>query len=185
MTFTMVESSKLDLYDLLILILAASENCTNIKGRTTLQKLGYFIVNKLNIDNDYIHHYYGPFSPMLTMCLSRLISLKLINEEYSLTENDRGLYVYSLTERGKKYCEELINNNKESFNTIKKIVENLKKIKGDIIEALSFAAKIHYIENKAKTNLDEYYLPQMAKKYGWNMNDKDLIKSSRELLNLI
>lgn len=185
MTFTMVESSKLDIYDLLILILVASEDCTHIKGRTTLQKLGYFIVNKLDIDNDYSYHYYGPFSPMLTMCLRRLISLKLINEEYSLTENDRGLYVYSLTEKGKKYSDELINKNKESFDIIKKIVENLKEIKGDVIEILSFASKIHYIENKAKTNLNEHYLPQMAKKYGWNVTDKDLIKSSRELLNLI
>ena len=119
------------------------------------------------------------------MCLGRLVSLKLINEEYSLTENDKTLYTYSLTERGKKYCEEVIDNNKESFNTIKKIVENLKEIKGNTIETLSFAAKIHYIENKAKTNLNEYYLPQMAKRYGWNISDKDLIKSSRELLNFI
>jgi uncharacterized protein YwgA len=181
----MAENKTLDMYDILILIFAASTDCNRVIGRTSIQKLAYFVVNVLGIDNDYIHYYYGPFSPLLTNVLRHLVSLNWVSENYSLTENHRGIYTYTLTESGKQYSEGLINNYKESFDKIKKIVDNVKEIKGDMIETLSCAAKIYYIKFKEKNLLDDYNLKQSAKKYGWNLNDDNLLKNSNDWLTII
>jgi len=178
----MENETKIDYYDLLILILAASGECNKVRGRTAIQKIGYFIVNRLKLQNEFIPHFYGPFNPTLALTLKSLMSLDMVKEEYSITNNERGMYTYSLTKDGEMYAKELLIKFNNEFKIIKKLVENIQKIDSDIIETLSYAAKVHFL-NKSKS--DSTTIKKNAIDYGWTITKVQISESKKFLSNLM
>lgn len=170
---------------MIILVIAAAFKHDLLVGRTMLQKLCYFILNQLNIENDYLPHYYGPYSPTLTKMLGDLIDLNLIQEINSTTGNNRNMYTYYLTENGANYFDNLLSNYILIFNNAEKIIQNLKTAPGDKIETISYAAKIHYI-NKKENNITSYKkmmeteIPSNI--YGWNIKNDESIENGKSLL---
>lgn len=173
--------ATLDAYDLLLMILHSSKDCNRISGRTALQKIGYFSVNKLKIENDYSAHYYGPYSPQIAYALERLVSLNLVKENEFLTHNERTMYSYELTEEGRKYCQTLLESHKREYRAIKKIVEVANEIDGDKIDVISRAAKVHYITKRAGQELPPSDLTRRAESLGWSLSNEQ-IQESNELL---
>lgn len=176
---------EIDPHDLIILVITASSEQNMLIGRTMLQKLCYFILNKLDIENDFVPHYYGPYSPTITKMLGDLIEVKLIEEVNSLTENNRNMYAYFLTEDGMEYSNNLMSEYPQIYNEAEKIIQNLIIAPGDKIETISYAAKIHYI-NKKKNNIISY--KKMSETdvpsniYGWNIKNNELMENGKKLL---
>jgi uncharacterized protein YwgA len=175
----------IDIHDLIILVIFAAYRNDIPLGRTMLQKLCYFVVNKLNIDNDYLPHYYGPYSPTVTNTLIDLIQLDLVEENNSITENNRNMYTYYLTEAGENHIGELTHEYEFVYDLVEKIIQNLKDAPGDKIDTISYAAKIHYI-NKKEYNITSY--KEMTEKetpskmYGWNIQKNEMIENGKKLL---
>jgi len=165
--------------------MSAASNNNMPLGRTMLQKLCYFIMNKLNIENDYLPHYYGPYSPTLTSKLVELIQLDLVEEYNSTTENNRSMYTYYLTEAGEDYFNDVIRENESVYDLADKIIRSVINAPGDKIETISYAAKIHYI-NKKEFNITSYkemiQKEMPAKIYGWNIQNNELIENGKKLL---
>lgn len=169
-------SSKLESEDLVLLILQASDDC-QIDGRTTIQKIAYFAVCNLKIDNDFIPHYFGPYSTQILSSLEELVSLRLVEERATITHNDRKMYSYRLTEDGRAYSSSLLKTYKREFLTIKKIVDCVKEIRGDRTTRLSCAAKIHYLSTATKEKLTLQSAIEKAKSLGWNLGEKQIISA--------
>lgn len=150
-----------------------------------LQKLCYFIVNKLNLENDFMPHYYGPYSPTVTNTLVDLIQLDLVEENNLVTEKDRNMYTYYLTQAGEEYTNDLVYKYGFVYDSAERIIQNLKNIPGDKIETISYAAKIHYIIKKEFniTSCKEMTEKEMpSKKYGWVIKNNELIQNGKKLL---
>jgi hypothetical protein len=177
----MRSKSKIDPYDLILLILLASDK---VNGRTTIQKIGYFSVNKLGIGNDYVPHYYGPYSPRLASSLTELVSVGLVDEKYSITNNERKMYSYSLTDYGRNYTSTLSKRFNKEFKIINNIVNGLGDVDGDRIEILSCAAKIHYLAAISKEKLTYRTAREKAGALGWNLSNQQITNSINILRNL-
>jgi uncharacterized protein len=172
----------LDLDDSIILILAASED-NRINGRTAIQKVAYFCVNSLNIDNDFIPHYFGPYSASVDSALGRLVSFALVHEVPVLTQNGRTMYYYSLTTDGLTYSRKLITIFRAKYRVIKKVVGAFEKIGGNRINRLACAAKIHYLA-RVNRDLTVESAIQQAKSLGWELNEKEIINAVNTLKSL-
>ena len=177
-------SQKLDAYDLLLLILYASSDCQRVSGRTTIQKIGYFACGSLNLENDYVAHYYGPYSPTMAYTLKRMVSLHLVKEESVVTNNDHLMFEYSLTPSGIEYAEKVSSENRNALHIVNKIVEKVAELEGDKIERISKAAKVHFLTQDSKDTLQPSEIIQKAKKLGWSIDQSD-VKESLELMKEI
>lgn len=176
-------SQKLDAYDMLLLVLHASQDCQRISGRTTLQKIGYFACENLSLENDYSAHFYGPYSPGVAYALKRMTSLRLIKEEPTVTNNDHLMFEYSLTPKGVIYAKSIAEKHEDESNTIRKIVEKVADLEGDKIDRISKAAKVHYIL-KNNSKLFTTQIVQQAKNLGWKISQPE-VEESLELIKEI
>lgn len=172
----------LDLEDVTILILTASTD-KKINGRTAIQKLVYFCVNSLKLENDFISHYFGPYSSYVDATLNRLVSLGLVDEKPILIQNGRRMYSYSLTQDGLFYSKKLLTDNKRNYTAIKKIVSIFEKLEGNRINRLSCAAKIHYLARINKGLTIESAI-EKAKSLGWELNEKEIINAVKTIKNI-
>lgn len=171
----------LDPDDMLILILHASTDNNRIDGRTTIQKIGYFVSSRLGIDNGYFPHYFGPYSPIIASNLQNLVSLGLVAEDAVLTQNERKMYSYSLTEDGKTYANSIIPKLKRQFKIVKNVVDRAQVISGNRINRLSAAAKVHYLASHSDTALTLSSAIEMAKSLGWNLEENQIISGAKTL----
>lgn len=172
---------KLDAYDLLFLILQAADDCQRISGRTTIQKIGYFASNTIGLENDYIAHFYGPYSPSIAHALKRMVSLRLVKEEPTRTNNDHVMFEYSLTPIGKRYAKKTLETNQVELMKVKQIVDTVASIEGDMIDTISKAAKVHFLQKNSQKILSNTEIIDKAKNLGWNIDQGDV----RQSLSLI
>ncbi len=171
----------LDPDDLLTLILHASSDNSRIDGRTTIQKISYFASSHLKTDYGYFPHYFGPYSPTIASSLQQLVSLGLVAEESVLTQNERKMYSYSLTEDGKTYAKSIVPKFKPQFKTIKKVVDSAQVINGHRINRLSAAAKVHYLTSHSNGILTVSSAIELAKSLGWNLEEKQILTGAKTL----
>lgn len=164
---------KLGLEDTIILVISASKE-NQINGRTSIQKIVYFCVNTLNLENDFIPHFFGPYSSSVDVTLNNLISFGLLYETPISIKNGRRMYSYSLTQDGLKYSKKLMNNNKRVLKKIQKIVGIFEKLGKNRINLLAFAAKVHYMaQTQEKLTVDS--AKEKAKSLGWDLNEREII----------
>ncbi len=166
--------------DFLICLLDASAG--NIQGRTLLQKRAFFVCQDPNIDVDldFIPHYYGPFSPTLDVALGELKSLGFVDE----TTTGFGLvgtsgfevrrHDYHLTDDGKQIARLLKESEARAYQ---KIAEGLQRIKeaGDpnYLE-LSVAAKAFFILKRKNRPLTHDEVLRAARDFNWNISEQSL-----------
>lgn len=168
----------LDAYDIICLTLLA--NGGQISGRTVLQKLIYFEMQKipkLGI-RPHIAYFYGPFNQQVAEGLETLVHLNILNERQL-----RGSYEYAILNKDTPIVNQLIADNKKTYEKIKNIVQICREYCNLRSNPLSFAAKTHYMltKSKCKKGMTKKEVVSMAEKFGWHITEKD-IRSGANLL---
>lgn len=176
-----LDVKKLNLSDLILLLIGASEG--RVEGRTLVQKLVYFLVHVYKIPLSQKPHFraglYGPYSRDVASELLKLVALDFLAEETKVTSTGNLVYIYSLTEDGKKIFEEINAKYREQYSLIKKF---MNKIRGEKSEDLIVASKLHYIieENPRLTEEPEKIISR-AENYGWEIKPEEIDKGFRIL----
>jgi DNA-binding PadR family transcriptional regulator len=116
----------------------------------------------------------------LALTLKRLIAISIVSEEYAITNRGRKIYTYSLTTKGKEYSKDLLLSHSKQFIKIRKIVNKIKSLRGNKIENLSYAAKVHYLtRNKGKSSVSD--IKRKGELVGWNLGE-NVIENSLQWL---
>jgi uncharacterized protein len=172
--------------DFVLLTYSAFDN--KISGKTMLQKKVYFtgvfsgIIDKLQ----YKPHYYGPYSSEVDYANNELKSFGYIEETTSSWgispsgfENIK--YDFKLTDIGKIIAEKKQNEFSEEWNKIKKAAKIIDSA-GDInYISLSVAAKAYYILTNRKEKMSIREIRDIAKKFGWNLQENELTNAIKFL----
>lgn len=167
--------------DVLLLIFDASEQ--GIRGNTAIQKIAYFVSEKIDINMNYFAHYYGPYSKNVVNNLEELISTNFIDEEIKYTNNNRIMHIYKINEDGKKIVEKIKENYPDEYKIIKRIIDSLDPF-GQNYYILSWAAKIFYILKEQKKPISEEEIKNLAKRYNWRLSDDEIESAKKVLLSL-
>ena len=166
----------MDVYDTMGSIL--DSNAGKIRGRTAIQKLVYLAKEKIpGLDiPEYKPHYYGPYSPGVSLTLEKMTSYSFIQETTVPSTKFEG-YSYELTDDGKEIITQVKNEQKEQYNKISEVVKTCKDVCGLDISSLSVASKILFMQKhdvQEKMSNDE--LKIRAQKLGWDITDEQIDK---------
>ncbi|MEO9319691.1 MAG: hypothetical protein ABI361_03360 [Nitrososphaera sp.] len=178
-----MNSNPLDVFDTIELILDA--NGGQISGRTAIQKLVYLsksIMPELDIPS-YKPHYYGPFSPGVSMALEKLVSYSFVSEN-RVPASQFESYVYNLTADGKKIVKPV----KKKHAVASKRISGIVKICKEFCELrptpLSYASKVYFtLEDLPKVQRREELenAVEKAKLLGWDISPHD-VEVGKQLL---
>lgn len=166
-----------------VLVSLLESNGGEIQGRTTIQKLAYFVhcrFPELDIP-DYAPYYYGPFSAGLGQKLARLVSFGFVNET-RLVGGYLG-YAYALNVDGRKMSSNAKTRHGKEFANIRELVSECKQECDLDIPVLSAAAKIHYLADKeGSMTLDEAV--RHAKGLKWIIKEENATRGEALLRKL-
>lgn len=179
----------MDVYETVEAIL--DSNNGQIVGRTAIQKLVYLsdkTIKGLTLPA-YKPHFYGPYSPGLSLALEEMVTYSFIDEIKNPGKMYDG-YRYRLTDDGQKIADHV----KTSFPTLYEQIHSLVRVCKKSCElrtaSLSYAAKIYYMlesksEKDKRMNYDDAI--RTAEKLGWELTHDDVNKGVELLkeLNLV
>ncbi len=175
-----MDKTDLDALDILCMTLAANEN--EIEGRTTIQKLTYFEMQKikgLNV-NPHKAYRYGPFNTEISDGLGTLVYINVISEKR--LPGTYPTWGYKIEEKGIPVVEKLKVENEKIYNKIENIVKTCKEYCSLKQTTLAITAKVHYIRSHKKTKkMTPDEIISMSKNFGWEIKKKD-IKDADALL---
>lgn len=159
-------------------------NNGGINGRTTIQKLTYFTQLQVPFSEKipFRPHYYGPYSAELDHLLYQLVGLRFLNSEAVSTSRNRIMYSYSLTKDGRSIVQELLQ--KKKADKLLSVVSTCRSVTNLNPDALSYAAKAHYILSQKKRSYSTSEVKTEGKKFGWRLNDTEVKQGVRVLLDL-
>lgn len=167
-----------------LVLLIIDEAGGSLKGKTLLQKRGYFLSRLLGMDLGYRPHYYGPYSPELEDALNRAKALGFV-EERTLAfgvGDDVGFevrrYDFTLTDDGTEIVKFLREQNPAECDMIHQCLRRLAEAgdTGDYM-LLSVAAKTHYILSERQAAMTASEIRSAAKELGWNIDLKSTEKA--------
>ena len=175
----------------LILLVIASEDEKNLRGRATLQKKLYFlsVLKKTNLD--FRPHYYGPYSSSVAHNLDILVScrfLREITESYSRDQSVLGevrRHTYFWTDDSNTVMGE-IREQSECASWQKALDDLNSQPSAGNFNTLSIAARVHYIVNH-QGSATRKQIRETAEGYGWDINESQIedVLSFLEALSLI
>jgi len=172
----------LNIPEMLISILSIDHN--GIKGRTAIQKLGYFCSVKLGQEAGYGPDFYGPYSSIVASNIQDLVAMDFTTESKRRTQNQRLMYSYSLTEDGEELVNEIKRKNPEFYSTISEVVEKCRATVNNNIYILSWAAKVHFILCQTKKPITYMKAIEIGEEFGWKLNPTK-IESAVQLLKAL
>lgn len=152
------------------LILSIVYYAGEVDGGTRLQKIAYFVCEKLGLDLGFIPHYYGPYSSIVGKTLEDLVATDFIEEDVIPTSTGRTLFTYKLK-----------SNVKVDLDKKGEIKNLIRKVSKEDLDKVIVVSKVHYLFKKYK-NINS--LPDEARKYGWALNSDD-VNGALEFLNKI
>lgn len=121
------------------LLLLALESQEVVAGRTKLQKMLY-LANECgwNAIRDYVFYEYGPYSEWLSLELENLKNIELVNEA-TKTREERTLYLYSLTQKGRSMLEAILKelNEPKLVEKTRGLLEQLTRYTSDELEIMA------------------------------------------------
>lgn len=174
-----------------IVLLIVSENGGSLRGKTLLQKRGYFVSKAMEIDLGYRAHFYGPYSPVIEDGIAQAKALGFLQEKtlgFGVADSigfEVRRYDYSLTEDGKEIVARLRDRSPKEVEKIRKALDALKDAgdSGDYV-SLSIAAKsLHILSEKGGTmGLSE--IKNAAKNLGWSISEDEIDSASDFLVRL-
>lgn len=177
-----------------LVLLIIDEAGREIRGRTLLQKRGYFLSVLLGIDLGYKAHFFGPYSPELERAVGWAKALGFLDERaISLGIGDSAgfelrRYDYLLTDDGKLLVDNLCSLHGSECDKVRGALRRLKSAgdNGDHV-SLSVAAKTYYILNQLASAMTVANIRDSAKSLGWKIKEQDVDRavSFLETLDLV
>ena len=145
-------------------------------GRSAIEYITYMlhVLYPDDTPNDFRNDYFGPFSPSTKAAIYNLIAYGFAYEFKKPNRDVEDVYRYRLTDDGRKLRKEQI---AEGYGTmakrIRKTVKTVKKICGNDIHAMRFAAIKHRYGDSTYAVLGA--TPESYKKeYGFVVSDKQI-----------
>jgi uncharacterized protein YwgA len=98
-------------------------------GRINFQKIVYLLQRNQKLFNyDFIWGYHGPYSKDLILNIDILVMSELMEEDIK-QENDREIYRYRLTSKGREISDEILNDDPQLKRLLKPFEKGKKQIK--------------------------------------------------------
>lgn len=146
-------------------------------GRTSLQKVMYFVGRKLDRDLGHHAHYYGPFASAVERETASLVLSKLVEERVQ----DLGFwtsggfpakqYEYTLTNLGTTRISEVVARHHDEVKRIDEVVDGLLEEAGRLDQkVLSAAAKVDYIAREEGRPVSVDDVRSAARDLGWTIS---------------
>lgn len=163
--------------DLVLLIVAGADG--TVSGRTTLQKLAYFVGHKTGIEVGHNAHFFGPFSSTVEDGAMLAVIAGELDEDIKRFPDwyggpDVRQYIYRLTDAGQQRVSELSAADPTLEQTIRTTIALVREHVPDLSQrTLSTAAKIALIvRREGRTQVAD--IPTLAEKLGWQLEEKDV-----------
>jgi uncharacterized protein YwgA len=172
----------LDEPSIIILALYAAEG--TMEGKTTLQKWCYFASVKTGLDLGYEPHFYGPYSKTIARATDELIASDFILERGRITQHDRVIYTYTLTNDGMSIARDLVKQFPKLYKVLEEIARTCNETVGNNISILSWAAKIYYLLQKKGKQITYEEIEKIGTNLGWELSERE-IDSGVKLLSAL
>lgn len=160
-------------------------------GRTSLQKVMYFVGRKLNRDLGHHAHYYGPFASSVEEETAALVLSKLVEERvqplgfWTAGGFPAKQYEYTLTELGRKRLEDVVQRHPGEVKLVDEVVDGLLAEAGRLDQkVLSAAAKVDYIAKEEGRPVAVVDVRSAAKDLGWTISQPQVEEVVGLLSNL-
>ena len=174
-----------------LLLVVKNNDEGKLQGRTLLQKKVYFLSVLMKVDLGFSPYYYGPYSSYVASQLDSLVNCGLLKEITESFSNDQNVFgeirrhTYSVPDNFESVWQDI--QKRPRFSEWQEALSRIndQEISEDF-NKLSIAAKVHYIVDwKEQGTIEE--IKQIAKEYGWKVNDEDIesVLSFLEELELI
>ena len=173
-----------------VLAIVAFNTEEKVEGRTFLQKLAYFLNEKLSLGIEFEPHFYGPYSESLAMATNTLVALGFLDETeerflpVSADVFEPRRYTYKHTQAGKKVLRELQRQNSTWLNRVKKTMDEITAKEECNYECLSLAAKMFHILKRQGKAMTESELSAAANDLGWKLRNEQIQKAAKFLKEL-
>jgi hypothetical protein len=146
-------------------------------GRTSLQKVMYFVGRRLDRDLGHHAHYYGPFSPSVERETASLVLSKLVEERiqelgfWTSGGFPAKQYEYNLTSLGTDRLEDVVARHSGDVKRIDEVVNGFLQEAGGLDQrVLSAAAKVDYIAKEERRPVAVQDVRSAAKDLGWTVS---------------
>lgn len=170
-----------------LVLVAIGEGCeVGVRGRTRLQKLLYFVCEKLAVDARYSPHYYGPYSDEVARATQSLVARGLVREEVQ-SVNSAGpfegrLHAYTAADPGRELLEVIRKEHREDYQRAS--AELARLLEGNpSTRALAVASKLHMVVGKSSGPVRVTDLERRAAKFGWRVSPADVSAGVRFLID--
>jgi uncharacterized protein YwgA len=164
-----------------VVLRAADEAKVPPPNRTQLQKLVYFVTDKLEHAPVHRAHYYGPYSPDVSEATLDLVDMNVVDEDCLVSYGRSDAteireYSYSLTEMGRGVAELISKRSPAESGEVMRLVQHLFNAGGTDTRTLAIAAKVHYILKRYSnvTPEETKAIIRRAAGLGWDINTDDV-----------
>lgn len=174
--------------EIVILVLKyISNDKGEVEGKTLLQKVVYFLNEKLGLGIRFIPYYYGPYSKEVADALEELKSMGMIEEQVE-SYSDRWLHLfesrlfrYIINKFGFKFAELVEERHRAEAKKIKDVIEEINTIFQNNAKLLSIAGKMFIILRKKGKPMTPQDILEEAKVLNWEISEEE----AQESINLL
>lgn len=179
--------------DLLLTIIGLCEHRPEF-GRTSLQKVAFFVADEQGVDLGYRPHYFGPFSNLVEEEIRTLVLMDMVEEKiqplgFIDTSGFAGKkYEYHLSASGRDRFAEVQTAHAQEFDEIRGFLSKLESSAGGLDQrVLSPAAKCYFIIKREKRAVTTDEIRENAAQLGWQLDQHqiDHVGQVLEQLHLI
>ena len=172
----------------LLILLVIKADGGHLRGKTLLQKRGFFLCERFKCSVDYRAHYYGPYSPMLDATLGRLKSLGLIEEKSESFGRADGVgfewrrYEFALTEDGRQVLTAFEQQEPDIVHAVREYLRQMEVAgdNGDYVK-LSIAAKTFFVLKRREKPMTRDEIQGVAKRFGWSIEPEQIARAGEFL----
>ena len=152
-----------------------------VEGRTLLQKMIYFLNEKLDLGIPFVPYYYGPYSEKITNALEDLKNVGMIEEKIETYSQKMSrtvffeprLYKYIFNDFGLEFAELTEKKHKQKADEIKKTIDEIKSAFHNDVKLLSVAGKMLTILRLKNKPMRPQNILKEAKALNWNISKKE------------
>ncbi len=160
-------------------------------GRTSLQKVAYFVGVHRDFGFRHQAHFYGPFSEVVEADVEALVATGLIEERVqnlpfvSHHGQPGKRFEYRLTEAGAGRVADLEAVHPDEVFDVQAFVKQLEEAAGGLDQGiLSPAAKTYFIANRENRDLTSSEIRELARELGWDLRPGQIKRVARVLEQL-
>lgn len=161
-----------------VFLIVLSHAGGSLKGKTLVQKKGFFLDHFLDLGLAYRSHFYGPYSPELDSAIGQCKALGFVEErvaEYGVVSQDKfevKRFDYRLTEDGRIVAQAIRKREPELCSKIESCLERLERAGNLDYVQLSIAAKSVHILKTSDKSMRPSDIAGEARKFGWNISEQ-------------